>query len=224
MSRIISLLPMLGLLALPLVVTPAAAQTDSDKGPYAVARIGGTFETKGKLDQNLGTFQDETKYNSGLTGEIGGGYKFGMFRIEQTLGYSDLKVNQDKASVNGYTADGRTKMFKVDVSGYVDIPLHGMIVPYVGGGIGAARVESRQTRVDQITGDSSSYDGKDWGLMMHADVGVGIRVAPKVTVEVGGRYTRISSLKFEGQTNGVDTTFEPKMSNVSGTVGVRYAF
>lgn len=128
MSRTITLLPLIGLLALPLA-TPAAAQSDAEKGVYAVARVGGTFETKGKLDRNFGTFQDETKYNNGLTGEIGAGYKFGMFRIEQTVGYSDLKLNSEKASVNGFSANGRTKSFKVDVSGYIDVPVGRMIVP-----------------------------------------------------------------------------------------------
>jgi opacity protein-like surface antigen len=223
MSRITSLLPLLGLIALPLA-TPAAAQDDVEKGIYGVARVGGTFETKGKLDENFGTFQDETKYNAGLTGELGAGYDFGMFRVEQTLGYSDLKINRDKVEVNGFTADGRTKMFKVDVAGYIDIPIHPTIVPYIGGGVGAARVESRLSRVDQFTGVASRYDGKDWGLLLHADAGVGIKVAPKVTVEVGGRYTWVNQLKFEGQSNGVNTVFEPKMSTISGTVGVRYAF
>lgn len=223
MSRTITLLPLLGLLALPLA-TPAAAQADSEKGIYAVARVGGTFETKGKLEDNFGTFQDDTKYKAGLTGEIGAGYKFRMFRIEQTVGYSDLKLNTEKASVDGFSANGRTKMFKVDVSGYIDVPVGGIITPYVGGGIGAARVESRLARFDQITGSSSSYDGKDWGLLMHADLGVGVKVAPKVTVEVGGRYTRITQLKFQGQSDGSATTFDPKMSTVSGNIGVRYAF
>lgn len=79
-------------------------------------------------------------------------------------------------------------------------------------------------RVDQITGTSSSYDGKDWGLLLHADAGIGIKVAPKVTVEVGGRYSWINKLKFEGQSGGAAATFEPKLSTISGTVGVRYAF
>lgn len=55
----------------------------------------------------------------------------------------------------------------------------------------------------------SSYAGKDWGILWHADAGLGIRVTPKATLEVGACYSRTSSLAFNGQNVGATTRFEP---------------
>jgi opacity protein-like surface antigen len=223
MSRFTPAAILLALLAVPLA-TPAMAQSDAEKGPYVVARVGGTIDAEQKIDDISDIFQDKTKHKAGLTGQIGGGYDFGLFRIEQTIGYSSADLDQKKADVDGFSADGRSKMFSMSVAGYLDIPVSNVIVPYIGGGVGGARVDSRLSRVDGATGASSSYSGKDWGLLMHADAGVGVRVAPKTIVELGGRYTRVSGLKFDGVSDGVGTSFTPKMSSISATLGLRYMF
>jgi opacity protein-like surface antigen len=214
---------LLGMLALPLA-SPAAAQSEPETGIYAVARAGGTIDTEQKLDQDSGIFQDKSTYKRGITGEIGGGYDFGMFRIEQTIGYSGSDLNLKKAETDGFSANGRTRMFAMSVAGYVDIPLHRMIVPYVGGGVGVARVDARMSRADALTGASSSFSGKDWGLLMHADAGIGVAVAPRTTVEFGGRYTRVGGLKIDGEAAGLETSYKPKLSSISATLGVRYVF
>lgn len=215
---------LLGLAALPLA-TPAVAQSESDeKGFYATARIGGTINPDQKLDAPGSTFEDKVKYKSGVTGEIGGGYDFGMFRLEQTIGYTTTSLNTSKTDVGGFIGDGRSKMFSLVVSGFVDIPVSKVIVPYVGVGAGIARVDAQLSRVDSVTGIGSSYAGKDYGILLHGDAGVGIHVAPKTVVEIGGRYTRVNSLSFSGQTDGTATRFKPEISTISGTLGVRYTF
>jgi opacity protein-like surface antigen len=206
------------------LAAPAMAQSEPDKGIYAVARVGGTIGSEAKIDDASSFFRDKTKYKAGITGQIGGGYDFGMFRLEQTIGYSSIDLNGKKAATGGFDADGRSRMFSTSVAGYIDIPLHAIIVPYVGGGVGIARVDSRLSRVSGTTGVGSSYSGKDWGMMFHGDVGVGIEVAPKTTVEVGGRYTRVSGLKYDGQSGTTDASFKPKLSSISATLGVRHIF
>ncbi|MGN8000954.1 outer membrane protein [Sphingomonas sp. 22176] len=207
-------------------VLPVHAQ-DSSKGIYAVVRAGGVIQPDQKLDRNglpTATINDNTKYRTGITGEIGGGYAFGMFRLEQTIGYTDLKLNRDRAETGGFLADGRAKMLSATINGYVDIPLGTLFQPYVGGGIGVARVDARMSRINAATGIGSSYAGKDWGMLWHADAGLGIRVTPKATLEVGARYSRISSLAFNGQNAGAARRFEPQLNGISGNVGLRYRF
>ncbi|MCI4588938.1 porin family protein [Sphingobium sp. BYY-5] len=225
MMRYKTMLCFAGFLGLPVLSTSAHAQED-DKGIYAVARAGMAVSPDQKLDSadlpSSATFDEKTKYKSGFTGELGGGYDFGMFRIEQSAGYMSLKakgLNQDD-----FTGEGRNKAMFVQLGGYVDIPLSSMIEPYVGGGVGVARVDAQLSRSDSLLGTTSNYSGKDWGLLWHVDAGVGVKVAPKVTVELGARYTQVSSLKFDGVSGGQATTFEPTMRTISGTMGVRYKF
>lgn len=224
MTRLSLPLALIALASVPLFSATAQAQ-DDEKGIYAVARAGMAVNPEQKIssaDDIVTAFDDKQKYKSGITGEIGAGYKFGMFRVEQTIGYTSLKTkNLDE---NGFTGEGRNKAFAMLVTGYVDIPVSSIIVPYVGGGVGLTRVDARLSRADSLTGVASSYAGKDWGMLFHADAGVGIRVAPKVVVEVGGRYSQASGLKFDGVSAGQDTVFKPKMRTLSGTLGVRYLF
>ncbi|UAK25580.1 outer membrane protein [Sphingomonas nostoxanthinifaciens] len=212
----------------PAIAQSDAGSTDDHAGPtkgfYVVGRVGGTVANKGKLDIDSSVLKKDAKYKAGLTGEIGGGYDFGMFRLEQTIGYSDLKLDRNKSSGDGVSSAGRAKVFSVLLSGFVDIPVSRLVTPYIGGGAGIARVESNLSSIDTVSGNSSSFNGKKYGLLLHADAGVGLNVAPHTTLEVGGRYTRISGMKFKGENLGVDTTFKPKLSSLSGLVGVRYTF
>lgn len=216
----------LGVAALPFAA-PASAQDEPARGIYVVARGGASINPDQKLDvSNLpasSTFSEKTKYKTGVTGQIGGGYDFGMFRIEQTVGYTSSDLKLDDAQTGGFAASGKTKSLSMSVAGYVDIPVSTMFVPYVGGGIGGARVEANLARVT-ASGVGSSYSGKDWGMMWHADAGIGINIRPKTTLEIGGRYTQTSSLKFDGQNAGIATVYEPKLRNLSGTVGIRHIF
>ncbi|MGC4252358.1 MAG: outer membrane beta-barrel protein [Sphingobium sp.] len=214
-----------GFLGLPMMATSAQAQ-ESDKGIYAVARAGMAVNPDQKLDSadlpSDATFDEKTKFKSGFTGEIGGGYDFGLVRVEQASGYMSLKAK----GLNGddFSGEGQNKAMYVQLGAYIDIPTGTFIEPFVGGGVGVARVDADFMRSDNLLGTSSNYSGKDWGLLYHVDAGVGFKVAPKVTVEVGGRYTQISGLKFDGVSGGQAAVFEPTMRTLSGTVGVRYKF
>jgi opacity protein-like surface antigen len=219
---------LLGAVAL-IAATSAHAQDDDDnKGFYGVARVGASISPQSKLDPDGApagsTFDEKTKYKTGITGELGGGYDFGMFRIEQTAGYTSNSLNVKDAQRGGFAASGRTRTFTVGVSGYVDIPMGRMITPYVGAGIGAARVDANLSRLDAATSAGSSYSGKDWGLQWHADVGIGVRVARKTTVELGGRYTQTSGLKFAGQNDGAAASYQPKLRSLSAMLGIRQNF
>lgn len=213
------------LLATAMLASAAHAQTDAPRGIYAVVRAGASINSDQKIDVERlpSQFDDKTKYKTGLTGEIGGGYDFGMFRIEQTIGYNSNNLDLKGIGSRDLPASGRTRSYNVSVSGYVDIPLHSVFVPYVGGGIGASRVDANLLRTG-AGGLVSQYSGKDWGMTWHGDVGIGINVAAKTTLEVGGRYSQTSKLAFDGTSSGVATRFEPTLRTLSGTVGVRHIF
>jgi opacity protein-like surface antigen len=213
------------LVAIPLA-TAARAQETRETGIYAVVRAGGSIAPKQKLDLNdlSASFPEDAKYKTALTGQVGAGYDFGRFRIEQTLGYTSNELNSKDLKSDGFSGDGRTRALSMTIAGYVDIPVTDRIVPYVGGGVGAARVETRLSSQNATTGATSSFNGKDWGLMWHADAGVGVRMSPKTTLEFGARYSQTSGLKYDGLNAAIKTRYEPKLSSVSGTVGVRHVF
>jgi opacity protein-like surface antigen len=207
------------------LTAPAHAQDQtSTDGPYAVARAGVAIDSDLAPRENPpAVLNDDIDFGSGFAGEIGGGYKFSNFRIEGTVGYSSVKID-DERSGGGFADNGRLRSLNLGLSAYADIPLDEMIVPYIGGGIGASRVDGRLTRGLGTPATVASFDDKDWGFQWHLDAGVGIKATDRTTIELGARYTRTNSLSFDGRLNAGPATYEPRLSSVSGMIGIRQAF
>ena len=137
-----------------ITVLPAPASAAEDgKGIYVVVRGGMSVKPDQKFDEAdlpaSTTFDQKTKYKSGVTGELGGGYDFGIFRLEQAGGYMSLDAKD--LDDDGYFGEGRNKAMFVSLSAYIDIPLSRMVEPYVGGGAGIARVDATLSRTDDLS-------------------------------------------------------------------------
>ncbi len=212
--------------AIMLTAAPAAAQS-SEKvtGPYVVARAGVAADTDAKLRENgaaLGSLSRESDFKPGFTGEIGGGYDFGGFRLEGTVGYTNAKLDRERQGNVG--ADGRIRSVKLGIAGYVDIPVSDSVVPYVGAGIGASRVRTSLLRPGPTVAQDTRFAGRDWGLHFHVDAGLGIRLAPRTTLEIGARYMRTTKLEYDGGIGPSAQDFKPRLSSVSAMAGIRQVF
>ncbi|SNS90882.1 Opacity protein [Azospirillum sp. RU38E] len=217
------------LAGLSLMIVAGAAEAQERPGStgfYAVARGGGSITPKQKLDLDeiSSSFPKDGKYKVGVTGQIGGGYDFGGIRLEQSAVYFSNDLKSSDFGKSGFRGDGRTRALGMSIAGYLDIPVTDMIVPYIGAGGGAARVETRLSGGNSLSRTNIEVDGKDWGLMWHVDAGVGLHLSPQLVLEVGTRYSQISGLKYAAAGTGFTGDFEPELSNLSGTVGIRYHF
>lgn len=205
---------------------PTAAQSlEKVAGPYGVLRAGVAADTDVRLretDAALGSFRRNSDFKPGFAGEIGGGYDFGGFRLEGTIGYATAKLDRNRQQIDG--ADGSARALNLGIAGYVDLPLSRTVVPYVGAGIGASRVRASLTRPGVTAGTDSRFDGRDWGFSYHVDAGLGLRVAPRTTVELGARYMTTSNLDFGGRNGLAAQNFRPRLSSVSALLGVRQVF
>lgn len=236
MTNLIRIATVLGVTASALAA-PAAAQdtgpyaaapvTAQDAGPYVVARAGVAVDSDLKFrdrDRTApSTYPENVDFKPGFTGEVGGGYDFGAFRVEGTIGYSQVKLDRKRAGA-GFADDGRVRALNLGVSGYFDIPTGSAVTPYVGGGVGASRVDARLARVGATPTAVSSFRDKDWGFQWHVDAGVGIKAAERTTVELGARYTRTSALRFDGANGAAATEFEPRLASTSVMLGIRQGF
>jgi opacity protein-like surface antigen len=219
MSKIKAHLSLLGLSLLPLA--SAQAQEYVDKGFYAVGRAGGMVNPEVKFETEAlpesANANDTVKYKFAPFGELGGGYRFGGFRVEETLGYSS-------SDARSAVTQGHARFYSLTISGFADIPVSEVIVPYVGGGMGAVRVDSTSSWTSAIAGADASFESRSWGPFWHLDAGVGFRVAPRVTLEVGGRYSRSLSMRRFGHGDSDNLLLTSQFNSVTATAGVRYAF
>lgn len=212
---------------------PAQAQGERAPGMYGVVRAGAALDSDLKLKKAdvaaPATVRRDEDFKPGFTGEVGAGYDSGGFRLEGTVGYSNAELDQKRAAVTGFTSDGRAKALTLGLAGYADIPTGSAVTPYVGGGIGATRVDARFSRIGGMPAASSRFAGKDWGFQWHLDAGVGIRAAANTTVELGARYTQVSALDYKGFSGPVGTGavadgFKPKLASTSVLLGLRQLF
>ncbi|MCA3256333.1 MAG: outer membrane beta-barrel protein [Alphaproteobacteria bacterium] len=211
-----------------LAAAPAFAQDSEPRtGIYAVVRGGLVDDSNLKFKGNnpaTSRLQSETDLKRGFTGEIGAGLNFGNFRLETTFGYGKTSLDVGKAQAGGFTASGRARQLTFDTSGYVELPIGSVVRPFLGGGIGLARVNGELSRVTGTPAVGSRFDDKDWGFRWHTDVGIGFQVTPSTVLEVSGRYEQTSGLKFSGTTAGTAATFRPKLQSRSVLFGLRQAF
>jgi opacity protein-like surface antigen len=104
---------------------------------YGAVRGGPTItsDTHGGLPGGEGTIE----FKTGFTGSAAVGYHFPLgLRAEGELGYLYTRLKRD----GGVEVDGSIKNYLFMANGYFDvkIPALGPFIPFVGGGIGAARV------------------------------------------------------------------------------------
>lgn len=206
--------------------SPALAQ-EAQPGPYGVVRAGVAVDSDLRFrdDDRVApsTFPKNTDFKPGFNGELGAGYDLGAIRLEGTVGYSQVKLDR-KRSGAGFADDGRVRALNLGVSGYFDLPVSETVAPFIGGGIGASRVNARLARGVGVPVATSGFRDKDWGFQWHLDAGIGIKAGERTTVELGARYTRTSGLKFEGANGAAATDFRPRLSSTSVMLGVRQGF
>jgi opacity protein-like surface antigen len=217
---------MLASLATLSLATAASAEAWSDGGLYGVARVGGSITPKQELSGGdfSAAFPKDAKYKVGPIGELGVGYDFGRFRVEQTLGYASNDLKSGDLRSKGFDGDGRVRSLNLTVAGYVDIPVTDRFAPYVGGGVGVAQVDAKASGFSLATNDFTNIDGKKWGMLWRLDAGMNYRLTERTTLEAGVRYTEISNLKYQAATAAFGASYKPKLSTVSALAGVRYAF
>lgn len=222
--------------------SPALAQSESSKGPYAVARAGVQVDSDLKTEKAPARtapvlHNRNIDGQSGFVGEIGAGYDFGGFRLEGTVGYNTSAVNAKRLSDKANIGSGRLKSLDFGVSAYADLIQDGPFKPFIGGGIAASRVSDSVSLLERsktkpkpgVVVPGARINDSDWGFKWHLDAGVGYEVAPGTTFEVAGRYARTTSLNLTG--NKIDAarvktnqTYNARASSASLLLGIRQRF
>ncbi len=230
-----------GALALCLVFPLGAHAAGSGKGWYVSGNVGAAFASAIDLSNEteevgaggvLTTSRDKTE----LTTDIGYGldaalgYAWRTLRLEGEVSWSRLGVDELKL--------GKSANLQVDVewggdvsalglmaNGWYDIDTGTRWVPYFGGGLGAARVETGLGATGTITDldddEVTRHDGrittsKDWVFAYQIGAGVGYRVSDAAVVQLGYRFLGTSEGDFRG------TKAKLQIHRVS--VGVRLKF
>lgn len=172
-------------------------------GWYGRGEVGYSFDGQVDFDN-----RPDVDLDNGWMVDGAIGYAFGKenntgVRLEGELSYWNNQV--DGGQFNGADVSATAGM----LNAYVDFNRQGKWQPYLGAGVGYAKIE----------GDQGANSISDEGVGYQAMAGVGIVLSPQLTMDVGYRYLKVPNLDgdFDGRVSADYT-------NQAVTLGLRYQF
>jgi opacity protein-like surface antigen len=174
------------------LIVPEVASAEN----FYVAVRGGPGWTE---DKDLGPVgeTDVFTFGTGFTGggAVGYSFPFGL-RVEGEVGYLYAPLKHD----NGVDVDGSTKSFQLMANAYYDLKLAalGPFKPYVGFGIGGARVNHDHEFFSDSRGIKIAIDEWRTAFAYQARAGIGYDVNQWLDLSLGYRY-----LHIDGDTRNV---------------------
>jgi opacity protein-like surface antigen len=190
---------------------------DANVGWYLRGDIGYGWGTIGGA-QSPAPFLDPTdnSFGNGFVGGVGAGIKTQWLRTDVTIDYTSPLKYQGSVISSGDTSakvDSITALF----NGYLDLGTWYGATPYVGAGVGAARLHATDYAAPFASGASDTQWRVAWALMG----GLGYAVAPNLMVDVGYRYMNFGDMTV-GSDAGAMTLKNLAAHEVR--VGVRWSF
>ncbi|MGE3302265.1 MAG: OmpA family protein [Hyphomonadaceae bacterium] len=208
-------------LAAILIGAPAAA--NAAEGWYGRADVGYTFDG-GLLNTTAPSpaavsLAGDNNFDSDWSQHLGVGYSLsGGFRLEGELShrYNALETG---TTVAGGGAHAWAAMFNA----FYDFNSAGTIQPYLGLGVGVARIIGDA----HTPGSGQIMDDDVGGLAYQGLAGVGFAVSPRLTVDVGYRYFTSPDHNYYGSSTtplALPANYNADYTTHTGTIGLRWSF
>jgi opacity protein-like surface antigen len=165
-------------------------------------------------------------YGSAYSVDFNNGYVLGFaigkqispnLRVEGELSYNRNKASSYSYGGSGpYPADGHISATYLLANVWYDIPTQGKLKPYVGGGIGAARVNADT----HFGGNAFGYGPGETKLAGQIGAGFSYELSPKMDLDVGYRYKVVNNVDFaDNDGSGVYTAGDVQSHNLQ--IGLR---
>jgi len=125
------------------------------------------------------------------------GYQFEDARVELNLGYNRNTV--DGVSINDAAevpVDGRFEVWSVAANGYYDISTGSAWRPYIGGGVGVAKLAADDVEVDIPVVGQATLDDSGLGFIFQAQAGVAYDFSQTASAFVGYRLQGVPGTQF----------------------------
>ena len=219
------LLPLLAA-GLSLAAAPSFAQSLSDHYVFVYGGINfeSELDTDGLINGAPETvdveLDDDFNFGFGVGASVGGN-----FRVEAELNFSDQDVDQVFFSGNGAGAEvnvaGDIRTTTLFANGYYDIETNTPFTPFVGAGLGLARVDQ-----DFVYGPGIQVSDNDTVFATQLIAGASYDLTDTIALTGDVRYRRLydvqsARLSPVGASTG---TIEGDLDSFSVNVGVRFNF
>lgn len=162
-----------------------------------------------------GNITAEVEFDTGLGLSGAVGHAWGNFRLEGE--FSNRKNDLDAIDVQSLTiagvlftalgtADltGDTSSFGFMANGWYDVDTGTKWVPFVGAGLGVAKIN---IDVESVAGVAVVYDESDTVFAYQVGAGIGYKVTPTVTVNLAYRFFGTSDPEFDDGVDKIDSEY-----------------
>eukprot|EP00752_Nemacystus_decipiens_P018988 g17044.t1 len=196
-----------------------------DAGFYAGAR-GGAIWANDTQFTITGPNLVENSYDVGLVGSLFVGFEVPDLyhgigaRVEAEFGYQQADVDTHIVGGTPVTAAnsfGSTDAFTAMANVYADYSF-GAIRPFLGGGIGVARVDFDN---HGVTGNLGVMDDRENGFAWQVSGGIAYDVSAAITMEAMVRYQDIDGVELVSSTGPVSTI---DLASTQVLLGARFSF
>ncbi len=161
------------------------------------------------------------KLGGSFGGGLGIGVKTGWLRTDGTIDFgSPMKYEATTATPNDTTA--KVSAITALFNGYLDLGTWYRATPYIGGGLGAARLrvsDYQSTVAPPFSGDGAH---SQWNFAWAAMAGVAYQIASNMQLDVGYRYLALGDVATASDAAGQMTL--KNIVNHEVRVGLRWNF
>lgn len=201
---------------------PRVRPIDISSGWYVRGDIGYAWGRVGSAESTPPfTGPSSSSVGNGVTGDVGVGYKSGMLRTDVTLDYlAPLKYQGTVAAPGDVSA--KMSAWSALFNGYLDLGTWYRATPYIGGGVGAARVTVSDYASTAAPPFAAGLSNAQWNFAWAGMAGIGYAVSPNVIADLGYRYINYGNAKSAADAFGSTT-----LKNVAAhevRVGIRWSF
>lgn len=221
--RFVAVLPLL-VLGLTSLSAPSQAQM------YISGNVGAVFVRDADVTETGPgvTAAGEFEFDDGLGVNAALGYVIGPVRLEGEVSYRQADI--DTLTVNSFTVsgltftgsatagvDGEASVLALMANTWFDFDTGTGFLPFLGGGIGLARVDGE---IDAVGGIPVNLDDDDVVFAYQLGAGLGYEISSSTVVSVGYRFFGTNDPKFSS--GGFTDETEVMTHNVE--VGLRFRF
>lgn len=220
----------LGIISALLAISNASAK---DNNYYIKAKVGVAKSEKIKSEQEFYKNSGKKSFNSSPIYSLGFGYKINdKFRTEMAYNYVDFKYKRNATNGIGIVSEYKQKVNIQTgmINLFYDVATYQKLTPYLGVGVGYAKINPKEASISNIRGTGIYYSNKSENLAYSLMGGVSIAMTDRINFDIGYKFQDFGKTKGFNKSKTPlqqERNIDPKSFNIRAhiaTIGVRYNF
>jgi outer membrane protein OmpA-like peptidoglycan-associated protein len=177
------------------------------------------------------TFDSDSDYDNGIGIYVALGAKHSNgFRTELEYSYRTADIDQIDpqpgfSGIPSGSINGDTKIHALMANALYDFDAGGAVTPYLGGGVGVARVNQSIAGTNTVSGLSIAYGNRDYNFAYQGIAGVAVGLAENLALDVSYRYFGMLGNSYGGALiNGAPAEIKSAAASHNLFAGLRWNF